>query len=806
MKQIYTLLIFLIGSCTSALGDNLTPPDNYDKEPSIRGIVFDETNTPLVGASIVIENTSIGTTSKKDGRFIIKGLTQQSYKITVRFVGYVPQTKEVNLSIHPTANLLFRLLPSDNELNTVEVFGEKFKQPQKLDIITRMPLRPSEQIQSISIISSKSIAEQGVLTVADAVRNIPGITLFGSYGGARESLSARGYRGVPILKNGVRIDSDFRSGSALTEMQGVESIQVIKGSAAITQGIGNDLGSGGGVINVVTKTPQFINQGQVDLRTGSWGLFRPTFDLQSVLDKKKTVAIRLNGAFERADNYRPVVKSNRFYINPSFEWRPDDKTIITLEMDYLNDNRTPYISSVNLSGDTQENLYRMPHNKFLGFKNDHINNQTRTYAARISRQLTDLFSLRVAYFNSSYQVDNTNTSVSTVVNKEYNKRRRTLSCSLRDDKNSTFQIDFVGRDVYTGPVKHTFQVGFDYKQTNLSTTDLGSAIIDTIDVLSSHIPNTLTKQVSLKRQDPVESETSSYGIMAQEVMTINKYLKTVWGVRYSYMTNRDRKKAGATNGDAWNPMVGVMISPIKNTNFFGSYTTTTSLRSAAYKMVNGEEIGPSTTHQFETGIKSDWFNNRLRFNFTYFDINTKNLSYATYVEGTTQETGYYDKAGNLRRKGVEVELSGSVLKNLQVMMGYSYLDARYHNSPAFTEGSAPINTPNHTANGWIHYSLNKGLLKGLSTGVGVYYVGKRPVNDFILKPNGHQNNRTGEKPFDMPAYTTVNAQLAYSMKNFTTRLYLNNLFDALGYTSYYRGGYINQIDPRNFSLMVSYHF
>lgn len=806
MKQVYTLLFFIFSSYTFALGDNVSPPDSNDKEPSIKGIVLDETNTPLNGATIVVENTSIGTTSKRDGRFIIKGLTKQSYKITVRFIGYVPQTKEVNLSTQSTANLLFRLLPSDNELNTVEVFGEKFKQPQKLDIITRMPLRPSEQIQSISIISSKSITEQGVLTVADAVRNIPGITLFGSYGGARESMSARGYRGVPILKNGVRIDSDFRTGSALTEMQGIESIQVIKGSAAITQGIGNDLGSGGGVINVVTKTPQFINQGQVDLRAGSWGLFRPTFDLQSVLNKKKTVAVRLNGAFERADNYRPIVHSNRFYINPSIEWRPDKKTVITLEMDYLNDNRTPYVSSVNLGNDTEEKLYKMPYNKFLGFKNDNVNNQTSTYAARINRQLTDYLSLRVAYFSSSYQADNTNTSVSTVVNKEYNKRRRTLSRSFREDKNSTFQFDFVGRDVYTGPIKHTFQVGFDYKQTHLSTTDLGSAIIDTIDVLSSYIPNTLPRKVSLKRLDPVESETSSYGIMAQEVMTINKYLKTIWGIRYNYMTNRDRIKAGATNGNAWNPMVGVMISPIKNTNLFGSYTTTTSLRSAAFKMKNGDDIGPSTTSQFETGIKSDWFNNRLRFNFTYFDINTKNLSYATYIEGTTQETGYYDKAGNLRRKGIEVELSGSVLKNLQVMMGYSYLDAKYHKSPAFSEGSVPINTPNHTANGWIHYSFSKGALKGLSTGVGTYYVGKRPVNDFILKPNGHQNNRIGEKPFDMPQYTTVNMQLAYTIKDFTTRFYLNNIFNALGYTSYYRGGYINQIDPRNFSMMVSYHF
>ena len=43
-------------------------------------------------------------------------------------------------------------------------------------------------------------------------------------------------------------------------------------------------------------------------------------------------------------------------------------------------------------------------------------------------------------------------------------RRRTISRSLRDDRNSTFQLDFIGRDIFTGPVKHTFQLGFDYKK------------------------------------------------------------------------------------------------------------------------------------------------------------------------------------------------------------------------------------------------------------------------------------------------------------------------------------------------------
>ncbi len=249
-----------------------------------------------------------------------------------------------------------------------------------------------------------------------------------------------------------------------------------------------------------------------------------------------------------------------------------------------------------------------------------------------------------------------------------------------------------------------------------------------------------------------------------------------------------------------------MVTPIENVNIVGSYTTSTSLRNASYILTDRvTRAVASRTKQFETGIKSDWLNNRLRFNFTYFHIFTDNLVNSEYEAGKTKPTGYYYKAGDLVRDGIEVELNGRVLENLQVMLGYAYLNARYKNSPSYVNGSAPMNAPTHTANGWVDYTINKGPLKGLSAGVGVYYVGKRPVNEFSTKYDGHTFN-PGVKPFDMPAYTTVNAHLNYTYSKFTARVFFNNIFDELGYNSYFRGGYINQIDPRNFAAQVSYRF
>ena len=69
---------------------------------------------------------------------------------------------------------------SINNLQEVEIFGDRNRSQRGLETITRFPGNPQDQVQSISIISEKLIEEQGALTITDATRNVPGVTLFGS--------------------------------------------------------------------------------------------------------------------------------------------------------------------------------------------------------------------------------------------------------------------------------------------------------------------------------------------------------------------------------------------------------------------------------------------------------------------------------------------------------------------------------------------------------------------------------------------------------------------------------------------------
>jgi iron complex outermembrane receptor protein len=143
---------------------------------------------------------------------------------------------------------------------------------------------------------------------------------------------------------------------------------------------------------------------------------------------------------------------------------------------------------------------------------------------------------------------------------------------------------------------------------------------------------------------------------------------------------------------------------------------------------------------------------------------------------------------------------------LDVVLGYAYLDAQYKDSPNYVNGSAPMNTAKHTANGWVNYSIPKGSLKNLSFGMGAYYVGERPLAEYTQREIAGHQIQPNTKPFLADAYTTTNVQLGYAFNKLHFRIFINNIFNKIGYTAYYRGGYLNPTDPRNFALTANYGF
>src|SRR5690606_39024906 len=160
----------------------------------------------------------------------------------------------------------------------------------------------------------------------------------------------------------------------------------------------------------------------------------------------------------------------------------------------------------------------------------------------------------------------------------YNLRNRGYGISTRRDKNTVVQLDLIGNEMYTGKISHTFQVGLDYRTTDFSTTSQSVANVDVIDIYAP-VTNVLPSNLDMGTVSAGGGESRAIGLVAQDVITFNSYLKTFFGLRYS--TTESITSTSTTGSDAGNPLGGVILSPFKNINLFGSYTNSSYPRTAS---------------------------------------------------------------------------------------------------------------------------------------------------------------------------------------------------------------------------------
>ena len=111
---------------------------------------------------------------------------------------------------------------------------------------------------SVSVVTSKQIAQKHFNDVSEALRAVPGVVL-GNYSASGQNYSSNkvfinGSSNVVILVDGMRRNTNGVSGSAvnlgtLTDMASIERIEVLKGSASTLYGSDAQ----GGVINIITR-------------------------------------------------------------------------------------------------------------------------------------------------------------------------------------------------------------------------------------------------------------------------------------------------------------------------------------------------------------------------------------------------------------------------------------------------------------------------------------------------------------------------------------------------------------------------
>lgn len=137
----------------------------------IKGVVKDsETEEPLIGASVQIDGTTVGTITDLDGSFVLNGVKGET-TIVVSYVSYITKKLKVNAS-KDTAPIEILLEPDNRQLGEVTVTARKNNE-------TATALLKERQKSSIPIenIGARDLSIKGISDVQEGVKKLTGISV-----------------------------------------------------------------------------------------------------------------------------------------------------------------------------------------------------------------------------------------------------------------------------------------------------------------------------------------------------------------------------------------------------------------------------------------------------------------------------------------------------------------------------------------------------------------------------------------------------------------------------------------------------
>jgi TonB-dependent receptor len=227
----------------------------------IRGRVLDIDNLSMPGATVVIESINKGTVTDNFGYFTLAGIPQGSYEVSVTYIGYNSDEKQVAVEPGKTTAIDFNLIPGIEQLSEVVVSEQLQGQAKALNIQMNKP-------NITNIISSDQVGRFPDANIGDALKRIPGINVQYDQGEARFG----NFRGTApqynsVMINGERIPSaEAEDRTVQLDLVPADMIQAIEVNKAVTPDMDGD--AIGGSVNLVTRAAPFERRISATLGSG----------------------------------------------------------------------------------------------------------------------------------------------------------------------------------------------------------------------------------------------------------------------------------------------------------------------------------------------------------------------------------------------------------------------------------------------------------------------------------------------------------------------------------------------------------
>lgn len=214
-------------------------------QSGIRGVVIDQSQTALPGASIYLEETDFGTITDINGKYEMFNIPQGKYNLNISYIGYSKQSLLVDIKEN-TINVIEIIMDEGSLLSEIVVNGQLEGQSKALNA-------QKNNINITQIVSKEQIESYPDANIGDALKRLSGINVQYDQGEARFA----NIRGLSPELNSVTINGD-RIPSAEAEKRFVQLdlvpadiVETIELSKAVTPDMDGD--AIGGAINLITK-------------------------------------------------------------------------------------------------------------------------------------------------------------------------------------------------------------------------------------------------------------------------------------------------------------------------------------------------------------------------------------------------------------------------------------------------------------------------------------------------------------------------------------------------------------------------
>jgi iron complex outermembrane receptor protein len=645
---------------------------------------------------------------------------------------------------------------------------------------TRTDTSIHETAQSISVVSRDVVDDLSATRLQDALDYAGGVGRANNFGGqGLTTFTVRGFTTGEFYRNGFPINRGYPN---MPDANSIERLEVIRGPATTLYGRGDP----GGTFNVVSKQPTAERTVTLGSQLDDQGMKRGTLDASGPLDDEGRLGYRLNVIGEGGDTFRDHVETERYGVTPVLSWQASDDTKVVFEGDFMRNNHpldrgvTRYAKQIGTaSRDT-----------FFGEKDaGKLHNDNNMAQLRFEHLLNENWTLAGGFqwLDGSLQG---NAIEANGVADDGRTLGRNFSYRKLEWTDKDTQLNLTGHFSTMG-LDHTLLTGVEvenYDYTSIIQRSSGAVSAYPIDIFN---PVYGQPRPALTRTPTHDKENlKTYAAFVQDQVALTDRLRLLGSARFErfehdYNTYVPGGKSWEASDNAVTPRVGLSYDLTDTVAVYADTARSFKPNTGASRQGGGFE--PEKGKSYEIGVKWEALDRQLSVDAAIYQIDKRNVLTTDPVDST-----FSVAAGEVRSRGLDINVAGNVTPQWRVIGGYAYVDAEVTKDNVLQSGTRLLNIPKNSFSLLNMYEFQDGELKGLGLGVGAKYVDERA-------------GQTANTAFSMGSYAVADL-LSYYKVNDKIRLNLDvkNLFDRDFEEGAFGNVYAYPGEPRTVQVGVSY--